>query len=762
VEPFLLDKPFQEGLRAKAQASKAGPGLVVCRNAVPTPDGAVPALTGLTSLPGALTTEIFTTLGVTRAFPSPQILRGRAKTFLCLPTALYTLNETTWASTALRPISTTPTNLLTNGSLETSMTGWSGAASWEWQYEPETLPAFKGHLRHISGAVAASQSSVVTSGHTYYVSLQAVSDLSSSTLTVKLGTASLAFTLTNQPRAYSGYITANGVDLEITVSGGSNPAFTNVELYEVQSIPSGGLWQLADFGEVFVLANGACTLFVTNYSQGGFTQQRCFIDTLLNPNTVTNMRGRLLMGGFQGADSWAAAWDTFWGTVASAAGTTGMPTENLSARHLWWSSIGGEDMLQYFLPETLLEKPGTTTLDQEKNILLNGDFRRAGNGWTLSSGWTAETGYLEHTPGTTDTAEQDATRMGLVPVLGDIYEVTITVEDRTVGTVSVYLGTALAVTASGGTFYLGRAAFTDSTLVTIEASSGFDGKVTAIAVRPVVGTGAAEDIWLLGEQGQRALPWQGAVLAQHPFASATLVGTADGIAAFSPAGSTLGLTLVHSLGLAGRGALAGSQREALFVDRAGTIWRIGSDLSLTREGREEFLAPLLGGQGPVIHYNTDRDEYLIAFAGNKTFVVSRTGVGELATSVFALPQLEGTYRYIADAAFTTSTVTLETDTIDFGSRGKTTLKELEACFDGSDLSLTLLNRMGTNDAWKEIGPFTFQEAGRLIRSFSQTELKIRLTFPTLTSFTRFSYLRLHAQQGGQGALADTLSLNNLL
>lgn len=762
MSTLLLDKTFQTGLRAKAQANKGMPLLVDCLNAVPTPDGTVPAFTGLEALPTDLLTTIFATIGASRAFPSPQILRGRALTFLGLPTALYTISEADWSGTALQPISTTPTNLLTNGGLETSDSGWTAGVSWEWQFDPEQEPAFGGHLRHLSGSTAASQPGVLQVGHTYFVSLQARSDLSNSTLTVRMGTNTLVFNLTDEPRSFSGYLEADGIDFEILNSLGSNPLFTQVEVYEVQPIPTGGLWQLADFGPVYVLVNGACTIFTCLYSQGGFTQSRCFIDTALNPNTVLNYRGRLTLGGPQGTDTWAALWDTFWAAVASSTGTTGMPTENLSDRHFWWSSIGGEDMLQYFLPETLLEQPGTTSLAQARNILANSDFRRRAAGWVLSSGLSADDLYLQHTVGTVDTAEQTLEDMALPPVLGDTYEIRLRTANRISGSISVYLGTALVLTTTSHTFYTGRGAFTGDTTLRLEFSSGFDGSLVSITCRPVADQGVAEDIWLLGEQGQRALPWQGAVLSQQLLGGHVLVGTKDGLGAFSPAGSTLGFTHVHNVGLAGRGALGGSLREALFVDRTGTIWRIGSDLSLTREGREEYLAPLLDETGPVVHYNEDRDEYVIAFAESSTFVVSRTGVGQLATSIYALPYLEGQYRYLADPEAEDLTVTLETDTIDFGSRGVTNLRELEACFDGTDLALTLLNRMGTGDDWREIGPFTFQEAGRLIRTFSQTELKVRLTFPTLDSFQRFSYLRLQFDEGGRGAFADTLNLSNLL
>lgn len=758
---LLLDKTFQVGLRPKAETGKNMPYLTVSRNAIPTPDGAVPPLTGLTTIPEDLDDAIFTDLAVTKDFPWPQLLRGRAHTFLCLEDAVHVVSESDWSTSPLQPIAVTPVNRVTNGTFAQDASGWTGASvTWEWAFDPSTYPYLGGHLQQISGAAYVTQAGVLTIGKTYYVSFNAITDGGGS-ITVKAGTVTNIFTASASPRAYSCYLTADGIDFGITASTGGNARISNIEVYEVQEVPDGGLWQLADFGDVYLLVNGACTLFVANYSQKGFTQLRTFIDTALKPNTVTNYRGRLLMGGFQGADTWAALWDTFWGTVASYTGTTGMPTDSLSPRHIWYSSIGGEDMLQYFLPEQLLERPGTTSLEDRRNLLCNGDFRRAGSAWVLTGGWTAYPGYLEHTAGTEDTVEQDNESMPIPIEVGTAYEVQVHIANRTAGTISVSLGSTSVLSTTRNGYTVARGICIDDATFTVTASSTFDGQLLDVSLRAATDTGWAEDIWLLGEQGQRALPWQGDVLAQHVLSTVTLVGTADGLVALSPSGSTLGATVVHEIGLAGRGALCGSQREALFVDRKGSIWRVGSDLSVLREGREEFLLSHLDEIGPIIYFNSDRDEYYIAFPDDTTFVVSRSGVGEMSASLFAALQLEGVCSYIIDD-FTSEAVRMETDTIDFGTRANNTLRELEACFDGEDLSVTILNRMGSNDAWREVGPFTMQEAGRLIRSFSQTEFKVRLDFASFDDFTRFTSLRLTYNIGGRKAVADTLTLNNLL
>jgi len=759
-----LDKPFQVGLRPTRDGSLDDPFLQVCTNAIPTADGCVPVFTGVSSIPSALTTTIDTTLGITRTNTSPQLFRGRAKTFLAMPTALWILSESDWSAAPLRPIAVTASNLASNGDFLTNATGWTLGGSWQWQFDPSAEAAFRGHLKHTLGTGCASQAGILTNGVTYFVSVQARSTLSSSTLTLYAGTNSVAFTLSDKPRTYSGFVTANGSDFEIATSVGASPAITNVEIYPVASIPSGGLWSFADFGDVYVFANGSCTLFTTVYSQGGFPQLRTYIDTSLNPNTVANFRGRLLMGGFQGQDTWRTAWDTFWGQVAGDTGTTSVPTDNLSPRHIWWSSIAGEDMFQHFLPETLLERPQTTTLPQAPNIVSNPYFLGGGGApWELPSDWTIVEGeYIQHTGGSASEVTQQPDKMATPPALVDLYDVTFQVTGRTAGSVTLKLGDTSVVTATANGHHLGRGAFTTSLIVKLAASSSFDGKISNVVIRPVATPGYAEDLWLLGEQGHRALPWQGAVLSQHSLGASTLVGTADGLIALTPTGSTFGFTPLHDIGLAGRRAIGGSSREALFVDRQGTLWRVNADLGLTREGREEFLLTHLDAPGPVVHYNPDRDEYYIGCADGVTYIVTRTGVGMLPTTVLGCHYLEGVWSLLTQGTGSDLSITLRTDILNLGSRGVKTLRELELLFEGTAAQITLETRMSSNGAWNTAGPFTLPEAARIIYSTSFVDLRITITFPFFTNLARLTALNLTFDVAGRTTLRDTLDTYQLL
>ena len=125
------------------------------------------------------------------------------------------------------------------------------------------------------------------------------------------------------------------------------------------------------------------------------------------------------------------------------------------------------------------------------NIVSEGNFVTVDD-WTADAGWThvpnsigagLDDGTFVHTPGTSDDLEQSA---GLVN--GNYYKVTITVGDRTAGTVTVSIGgTSLDAISSNGEFTLYGTAGA-SGILTITASSVFDGYVAYVSAYELVNT----------------------------------------------------------------------------------------------------------------------------------------------------------------------------------------------------------------------------------------------------------------------------------
>jgi hypothetical protein len=123
------------------------------------------------------------------------------------------------------------------------------------------------------------------------------------------------------------------------------------------------------------------------------------------------------------------------------------------------------------------------------NIVSEGNFVTVDD-WTADAGWThvpnsigagLDDGTFVHTPGTSDDLEQSA---GLVN--GNYYKVTITVGDRTAGTVRILLGgTDIGTIDSNGEFTLyGTASSTG--VLKIRANSAFDGYVAYVSAYELV------------------------------------------------------------------------------------------------------------------------------------------------------------------------------------------------------------------------------------------------------------------------------------
>jgi hypothetical protein len=125
------------------------------------------------------------------------------------------------------------------------------------------------------------------------------------------------------------------------------------------------------------------------------------------------------------------------------------------------------------------------------NIVTEGNFVTVDD-WTADAGWTynansiganLDDGTYVHTPGTSDDLEQT------VPfVNGNYYKLTITVGNRTAGTVTVSIGgTALDPISSNGEFTLYGTA-SSSGVLTITADSAFDGYVAYVSAYELVNT----------------------------------------------------------------------------------------------------------------------------------------------------------------------------------------------------------------------------------------------------------------------------------
>lgn len=109
------------------------------------------------------------------------------------------------------------------------------------------------------------------------------------------------------------------------------------------SIPAGGVWHIADWGEFFMATNGACLVYYD------MATSKLLVETACYPKTLCSFRDRPVFGNIVG---YFAEWNEFWTTwLADNPDTLGIVDlvgPILTANAVAWGSIEGGDALSWF------------------------------------------------------------------------------------------------------------------------------------------------------------------------------------------------------------------------------------------------------------------------------------------------------------------------------------------------------------------------------------------------------------------------------
>lgn len=116
-------------------------------------------------------------------------------------------------------------------------------------------------------------------------------------------------------------------------------------LGDTKSIPSGSAWQFADFGRSWMAFNGSAVVMYMPESPSG--AKVVVVDTVAI-NSGCSFRGRALYGGLGVSTFWTAEWKTYYETLAEEQIDGSSYTLTAGNNFVWWSSIGGGDLLWPF------------------------------------------------------------------------------------------------------------------------------------------------------------------------------------------------------------------------------------------------------------------------------------------------------------------------------------------------------------------------------------------------------------------------------
>ena len=283
--------------------------------------------------------------------PYPQLFNGMKYALLADATAISSVDKTTspyWTATPLTLFdinAVVAAEFIANGTFTTIIAPWDLALGWTYNAGPGNIS------RIIADAnpVIAYQDINTTIGYTYRVIYTITVNSDDPVVTpyapkfrVRLGTTG-AGQWRYESGTYTEYIKSAGTGGDIYLDGYyGNITVDNVSVKQVAilSPTSSGVWQYADFGEMWFLFNGANIVF--NYPGLG-----TFIDksTNLKAGTGCAHRGRLILGNipYLFPTSMYASMMEYYNEGSVSFGSN----------FVWWSSVSGEDVLYPFFNSVL-------------------------------------------------------------------------------------------------------------------------------------------------------------------------------------------------------------------------------------------------------------------------------------------------------------------------------------------------------------------------------------------------------------------------
>lgn len=168
----------------------------------------------------------------------------------------------------------------------------------------------------------------------------------------------------------------------------SNFTLTAITTYDVnipantKAITGDGVWQFMDFHSSWFLFNGTTQVFHVNWPIDPADIAKVYAQNTITITTGDSIKGRAVMGGFDSANYWNAAWQANWSTWMSQGETWGFSLAAPDTNWVWWSQIGGGDLTSIFLPTQVVDDVASVSGGHDSTSPLAFDnFRRIESGF---------------------------------------------------------------------------------------------------------------------------------------------------------------------------------------------------------------------------------------------------------------------------------------------------------------------------------------------------------------------------------------------
>jgi hypothetical protein len=247
-----------------------------------------------------------------------------------------------------------------------------------------------------------------------------------------------------------------------------------------------------------------------------------------------------------------------------------------------------------------------------------------------------------------------------------------------------------------------------------------------------------KDVDRTNTSGYMPMEYSGKLLRCEPLKNHVIYYGENGISALTLAGNNYAMTTLHTTGIMDSGSVCvNGVHDGItahyFVDADGYLYVIDATLEMTKLWYQEFM-----DDTPVrMCYNIRRDEVLINFDNDETFVFSKDGLSKITGDIQDMAELDGTRLVHAPAAITQDDLTITTNIFDMGTTCQKYMWGFTANISATeDVSVVIYYRKERSDSWSSIASTTFDKAKGYhnARRLSAREFYLEFTVEDYTSF----------------------------
>jgi hypothetical protein len=236
------------------------------------------------------------------------------------------------------------------------------------------------------------------------------------------------------------------------------------------------------------------------------------------------------------------------------------------------------------------------------------------------------------------------------------------------------------------------------------------------------------DLYKRNELGFMPMPSQGEVMCIKPLGDGVMVYSSDSVVYLFPVVDpvpTFGMKKIAGFGIAGRGAVGGTDMSHVCVDTSGCAWSIAPNLAITRLGYNEFLNKILFGE-MVVSFDENRNEYYVSGVTKdgqvETYVLGSQGLSQSREAINSCLYNRGELLGIKDVT-KSNEAQVSTNMIDFGIPDLKTIGMLEVMGQGlSNVSVSVDYRYDSNatfvqSPWVHLNKMGFAYVGKTAKEF---------------------------------------------